>query len=107
MSVTNTVAPPTDTSAGKEAVASARPEGVVGTNCFLLLEQFLIMSITSSTRCSSVHIRKVLFPDMRNPPVEASFVAEKPFFVSSVENLVAVVVVDDRKYQLHRIISFA
>ena len=39
-----------------------------------------------STRLSSVPIRKVVFPDLRNPPVLASLVARKSLFVNAAIN---------------------
>jgi len=40
---------------------------------------FLITSNTSSTFSSSTPINNVVLPELKNPPVDANFVEEKPF----------------------------
>ena len=44
-----------------------------------------MMLITRSTFSSSVQMRKVVLPAIRKPPVEASLVAKKPFWVKAPE----------------------
>src|SRR5690606_38547060 len=80
--------PPTSTSTGYGIYESAFPPiGETGATICSRERQFSrIKSINLGTRPSSTPIKKVVFPERKNPPVLASLVARKSFFVKALDN---------------------